>query len=385
MKKIPAKIEFGSGIPPMGPDHSGIDLNDAQLGDGEQKRLEKIIDAAGGSVACEEKEDGYRCQPHVDKKRVQLFTRNLNEFEPRCFPDIVDALQSLQVKKTILDAELKGTAAGYQGFNVMKKRAKYLGSIGEEKIQEYVASGEIESHPLELIVFDVLMYAGKPKIELPYAERRKIVEDIVARGNNTLLKHSSQQVFAAPELVHELYQSIMQKKGEGIVLKQPNLEYIPGDKSHWLKFKRFETLDLVVVGLLPAEKELKCPIDFGRALVASYNDMTQVYETIGVVNLARRNEATGKLFAEEVEVALQEKVSHSQYARVNLGKKTADVYIDPDNSIVLEVRAMNIDRNVKRDFSSGYSLRIAYVKTVREDKSPQQATTTAEIARLQSQ
>ena len=380
-----AKIEFGIGIPSMGPEHSGIDLNDARLGKEEQKRLEEVIQAAGGSVACEEKEDGYRCQPHISRKSVQLFTRNLHEFEPRCFPDIVALLQSLNVKSTILDAELKGVATGYQGFNVMKKRAKYKGNIGEEKIVQYAASGEIDAHPLELIVFDVLMYKGKPRIELPYADRRQIVEEVVAAGNTALLKHSDQQVFTDPECVHDFYQKIMKNKGEGIVMKQPNSTYIPGDKKHWLKFKRFETLDLVVVGLLPAERELKCSVDFGRALVASYNDQTQVYETVGVINLARRNEVTGKLFAEEVEDDLQGKLSHTKYASVNFGKKTADVYVDPDNSVVLEVRAMNIDRNTKNDFGAGYSLRIAYVKTVREDKSPQQATTTMQIAKLQSQ
>ena len=89
------KISFGNPIEPMGPYYSEADLNDLPVSQTSVALLESLINEAGGSLACELKEDGFRCQVHVDGQDVQLFTRGSGEFEGRCFPEIVQGLKEL--------------------------------------------------------------------------------------------------------------------------------------------------------------------------------------------------------------------------------------------------------------------------------------------------
>lgn len=381
-----ARVKFGVPILTMGPHYGEVDLNDALDNEG-KTALESIIEDAGGNIACEVKEDGFRCQSHIDDANIRLFTRGLGDFELRCFPDVVDSLRSLHLSGTILDAEVKGLKNSLEGYKAIQARARYAGRISDKKIAAYLDEGIVEKYPLEIVVFDVMMHNNKSRLSWPYSERRKIIEDIVIKGDNKIVRVSEQYMLSNPDQIVALYQHVKSKNGEGLVVKQPKLRYIPDDKSHWIKFKNFETFDLVVVGLLSADKKLSAKVDYGRALVACYNNKSKMYETICVVNLARNNGATSNLFAEDVLNAIADKFSREKCKSVVFGNKNACVYVNPIDSIVIEVSAMNIEHTIN-GFACGfngeksYSLRIPHVKAIRDDKSGRQATTTAQITQM---
>ncbi|MBI2667083.1 hypothetical protein HYX13_05725 [Candidatus Woesearchaeota archaeon] len=380
---------FRNPIEPMGPYYSEADLNDEPVSRESTAALEKLIQEAEGSLACELKEDGFRCQAHVDGKEVKLFTRGSGEFELRCFPEITEALQKLRLKKTIFDAELRGAASKYGGFKAMQARARYKGRISEKALKEYLQT-KPTAFPLQLVVFDVLMNKSIPLIGEANSCRRTVLEELISNNNTNDSNHTNGineviipasriLAYTPQEISHFYNQKVREEHYEGVVLKSPVLEYLPGDKTHWVKLKKFETLDLVVLGLSGGKG---AGVPFGQALVGTYHPKKKVYQTLGFVNLLRENPVTGKLFAEEI-YTLAGKTRTFHPKNVEVGSKKPEVYLTPH--LVVEVRAMNIDQGnyfaCSEEGKNFYSLRIAHIKCIREDKLPMQATTTEFVAK----
>lgn len=385
-------IIFGTAVESMGPKESPIDLEQPELYEKNRAGLAELIEAAGGTVVCEVKEDGNRCQSHVDtagrNKQTFLFTRGEQQLEPRCFPDIIDILNKLRLKQTILDGELKGLERGLAGLNVMHRRRRFAG-ISEKAIQTYIQDRVVEGNPLELVLFDVLMYKGKPTIELPYTERRKIVEDLTGK-EIPHFRASQKYLLSTPEEIMALYaQKVTEEKNEGLVVKQPGLIYIPHDKTHWVKLKKFETLDFVVVGLYKNTVAKRTKFKYSKLMVAAYDPRTQKYQTLGNVNPVITNEATENLFAQDIEQHLAPRdISESPPLNLDVGKKNPELYVRPEKSVVLEISFMNIgvtDHGKYACNNNGtyFSLREAKIKSIRDDKRPDQASTPEDVAAME--
>lgn len=373
-------IEFGKPFTPMGLTYSSIDLNSPA---DEQTKidLKKIIEESQGSVAIETKEDGYRCIAHVDGTEVLLFTRSGSRYNERCFPDIVKTLQSLEAKQTILDMELRGFGNRYDGFRAVQERAN--GLIGRT-VKGRTLEKRIElskQKPLRLVAFDLVMIDGESVEKAPLIERCALLEETAARGDKNI-KQAEQYFVNDPAQIIAFYKKVDSKGGEGIVIKQPRLEYLPGDDTHWIKLKRFESLDLVIVGIYQNK-------EFGvqQALVATYVPTQERYQTIGTINLARKNPSTGNTFAQDVQRKLRKIMRNKPIAHVDYGYCEPDSYVNPEKSIVIEIGAMEIQKS-KNDYACGsdgkqsYSLRIGHIRSIREDKMPRQATTTGKVAKL---
>ena len=356
----------------MGPYYSDADLNDKPISDDSILVLENLIGEGQGSLACELKEDGFRCQAHIDRNNVMLFSRGAT-YQVDCFPEIVNALQSLNLSQTIIDGELRGIQGKYAGFKDAQKRARYAGRIKEEKIKEYLET-EPSEHPLQFVAFDILMTSGVSLIGGRNDSRREILEELILQ--NEIVIPIERRIFnKSKEIITAYKQLILKEKYEGLVLKQPNSEYVPGDKTHWVKLKKFEPLDLVIIGISKgAENNV-------QALVASYNSEKNVYQSLGLINLSKNNPATNNLFENDVLELV--KFTESKPDNVEVGNRTPDKYVIP--SLVLEVRVMNYETG--KDFACSidgkakYSLRIAYIKSIRDDKRANQASTTEFVAK----
>lgn len=377
-------IQFGVPFDCMRLKYSDVDLNDKVVSDESIEALEKIIIDAGGSISAEIKEDGWRCLAHADKDDVLLYTREKNSLDTRCFPDVLSAVKSLGLKKTILDAELRGTAKGrMKALEAVEKRGRgKFGTVSDASLKKYFKEERIEKYPLTLFVFDLVMLDGVSCINEKYTKRRALIEQLIGKDNE--LRVSSMSLLRTPEDVITTYHfAVNKKKLEGIVLKQPNLPYILGDDKNWIKLKKFEPLDLVVVGLY---KNKETPY-YHQALVATRDSSTNLYQTLGVVSLIRKNHSTGNSFGTDIAEILSGNLSSEVPSSVVLGDRPADVYIAPEKSVVLEVRAMNIWSTSSTEYSCNYggkkySLRIAHVREIR-DKLPEQASSTELVAKLQ--
>jgi ATP-dependent DNA ligase len=111
----------------------------------------------------------------------------------------------------------------------------------------WIFDGEYIDKLKTYFVFDVVRTnKGDHKIE-PWYKRRKILDDTVgsfAPPGMTLVPYAS----TVQEKIW-LYEQTEKNGHEGVVFKNVFCGYIQADKTNWVKFKHFKTLDAVVIEL----------------------------------------------------------------------------------------------------------------------------------------
>lgn len=343
---------------------------------------QEVIQAHGTTFA-DVKYDGYRVQVHRNSK-VKLFTRSGQELNYACYPDIVSLVKHMP--EGIFDAEMVGEGnSSKETFHHVQQRFRKP-DMGVESVERYIASGIIQEVPLSLRLFDVLQFEKKNAIPLALSERRTLVERISEKG---IEPAETQQVGSVEELENVLAATFMQGK-EGRVCKDPASVYRSGKHGlDWIKLKRSEPLDLVVVGTYET-KLCENGLPFTAVLGATYNDRTGLYEPLSKVVVTKKG------FADELNKAIRPYLSKERPGSVvfseRLGQKSyaskvPTQFIDPEKSVVLEVSALNINfvdtwHSCGREGNKAYSLRMAAPVQVRYDKTPKQATSTSSIAKL---
>ena len=303
------------------------------------KNIKDSIEEMGYAL-CEIKYDGFRVQIHRIGDEIKVFTRRLDEIGD-AIPEIVEYIQKcLPNQDFIVEGEIIATKEGEPiSFQYILQRVRRKYEVERLRLEV----------PLTLYLFDVLYYE-KPLLDIPFEERRKILESISKRkiGKFGL----SKQVKVTPEYfehAEDLFELSIKKGHEGIMIKDPNAPYMPGIRGKkMLKFKAEpETLDLVIVGGT-----------YGRGrranLIGSYlmaaqdgegNLKTIAYTATGL------DDATLLELSNKVESLMTE-------------KKGRKVKAKPE--IILEVAFSEIVKSP--EYESGYSLRFPVVKRIRDDK-----------------
>lgn len=343
---------------------------------------EELMKAHGGRTYAEIKHDGYRIQVHKGRKRLKIFTRNGNELNYPCYPEITEIAKQLPV--CIIDAEMVGEGNHHKEvYDNVKSRFRRP-NIKEATMDRYIESGIIQSTPLSLRLFDTLRFERKGLLDLPFAERSAYTDSFDVHGL-TPVDHS---LVHGEENLENVVGNAFRQGHEGMVCKNPDSLYHPGGNGiDWVKFKRSESLDLVIVGFYMNESG-NAP--FTSVLCATYNPKTNQYETLGKIGATRNG------IANEIYAAVKGKTSNKAPKNVTFSEKLSResyrnhvpaMYINPEQSIVLEVSAMNLYRadnwqTCGLEDSKAFSMRIGYAKQLRQDKSSRQATTTDIVWKL---
>ncbi|MFO7927926.1 ATP-dependent DNA ligase LigA [Natronomonas sp.] len=298
-------------------------------------------------AAVETKFDGARVQVHYDGETVRLFSRNLEDVtEP--LPEVVRAVERGLSAPAILDGEVvaiddNGTPRPFQ--DVLRRfRRKYDIQAAREKVT------------VELRAFDCLHADGEDLLDAPLVDRRERLREGFDGGISSL------RVTDDPETIADLETSSLEAGHEGIMLKNPNSTYTPGNRGrNWLKRKPdVETLDVVVTGAEWGEGRRANLL--GTFLLSVRDD--GAYRTIGKV-------ATG-ITDEELEEL------HGRFEPYVRSETGTEVDIEP--ALVFEVGYEEIQRSPT--YSSGYALRFPRFVSVREDKDPADADSLERIERL---
>lgn len=328
---------------------------------------EDVMGHHGNHTLAELKYDGYRMQLHKKGTTTKAFTRNMNEVPLNVYPELAASISNLP--DCILDCELNG-GVGHSGFKQVKRRFRFK----PQDLEKYLKKVSTDI-PLELKVFDTLYMEGQWLNDLPLSERRTYVERI----EESRITPTQQWRVNEASRLETLFQQLASEKHEGLVCKNPGSFYVPGKRHNdWLKLKKFETLDLALLGVYMKDNKIM------QFLCGSYNEDTSSFETLTKVNARRDN--IGDRVAGMIE--LEEQRPSSVIISPNAKPaQLPDFYIKPDSSVVIEVMAMNIQRS-KNWHSCGlqdknaYSLRIAWAKQLREDKTPFQSTTTDRVIQM---
>jgi ATP-dependent DNA ligase len=175
----------------------------------------------------EPKIDGIRVIVEKRSKEIKLYSRNMRDWTKKFKPIINKLLEGIKYEYCILDGEMaviknkKFTSSNFIMKNNLAENEKYV----------YFAFDIIEIGNDNMMVNDIVTRKWHLSFGIKPNENLSLVPYTII--NNT-------------EDYENIYRKILDKGGEGIVLKNFN-PYMQGRSYNWLKKKPFETLDLTII------------------------------------------------------------------------------------------------------------------------------------------
>jgi ATP-dependent DNA ligase len=184
----------------------------------------------GDQWAYEPKFDGFRAIAFVDGQELTLQSRSGRPLL-RYFPEL-----SFPPGRYVLDGEIViDDADGGQDFDALQQRLHPAAS--RVKMLS-------EKTPAHYMAFDLLALEDESWLERPFSARRERLEALAGDGIElTPLTREPEQ--AEPWL----------RSGEGVVAKDLEAPYRPGERLGMVKIKRARTIDAVVMGYRPGKEE----------------------------------------------------------------------------------------------------------------------------------
>jgi DNA ligase 1 len=340
----------------------------------------EILTRLGGQCMAEYKYDGMRLQAHRTRDgHIELFTRRQERVSNQ-FPDVVELLQAgLGPREAILEGEVVAydAAAGeLRPFQeVMFRRRKY--GIAE-------AARDV---PVGLFCFELLYADGEDLTELSYLDRRARLAEAVTLSDR--LRLTTAHEVATPPALDTAFEQAVADGSEGLVCKStsPNAIYQAGARGWmWIKLKRdyrtelADTVDLVVVGAYAGRGRRRGT--YGAVLLAAYDPDTELYQTVGKCGTGFSDAELAGLPAK-----LEGLIRTQRPARVD-SRVPADVWFEP--SLVLEVLSAELTLSPNHTAgwgelkdNAGLAMRFPrFTGRWRDDKEPQDATTTQQLVEL---
>lgn len=203
----------------------------------------------------EVKWDGYRVALHIEPGRVRIFTRGGNDWTGR-FPSIAADAPNLGANTAIIDGEaVVLDEKGRSDFGLLQR------ALGRRPGVH--GPGEIL-----LFAFDLLFLDGRDLRRLPYAERRQLLENLLAGRDEAI--RLSEEVDADGA---EFFRVACELGLEGIVAKRRDAPYRSGRRPEWLKIKCVRRDTFLIVGYEPSS----VPGAVGRLLLAARKGGALVY------------------------------------------------------------------------------------------------------------
>lgn len=194
--------------------------------------------------------DGYRAIAGWNGKRVELYSRNDNDFSKRYAP-VTEALRGLS-KPCVLDGEI-----------VMVDTE---GKSHFELLQNYIRGAKGE---LQYQVFDLLWLDGNDVRELPLIERKALLKDLL-KGNE-VVRYSDHVVGEGIKF----FKSAEQAGLEGIMAKRCDSVYRTNYRSkQWLKIKTHKRQEVVIGGFTEPKGSRQ---HIGALLVGIYENDNFIY------------------------------------------------------------------------------------------------------------
>ena len=187
----------------------------------------------GDEWAYEPKYDGFRAVAFVDGDDVFLQSRNGRPLL-RYFPEL-----EFPKGRYVLDGELVILDGdGSEEFNALQARLH----PAESRVRMLA-----EQTPALFRAFDLLARDRGKLMAKPFSERRAALEKLIGKrkGSVELTPLTKSAEDAQPWL----------RGGEGVIAKQLDARYRPGERKGMVKIKRVRTLDCVVVGWRPGKEK----------------------------------------------------------------------------------------------------------------------------------
>ncbi len=180
---------------------------------------------SGDAWLHEAKWDGYRLIAQVAKGRARLWSRNEIEWTARA-PEIVAAIEALDLDDAVLDGELVAGAGRQEDFGLLQA------TLAGEK-----------NATLSYVLFDILQVDGVDLARSPQYQRKALLAEILKSPPDRLV-YSSHIVGRGDEALA----MALQRGLEGIISKRADAPYHAGRGDAWRKVKQRASEEYAVVG-----------------------------------------------------------------------------------------------------------------------------------------
>ncbi|KAH2317468.1 hypothetical protein KXW18_004000 [Aspergillus fumigatus] len=424
---IPAMLEHGLfNLPKVCKLQPGIPIK-PMLAKPTKSITEVLNRFEGKNFTCEYKYDGERAQIHYvapdvvhhypgakttlqkDSKGLSaIFSRNSEDLSKK-YPDVLAKLETWVkdgVKSFVLDCE---TVA----WDTVNKKVLPFQQLMTRKRKDVKA--EDVKVKVCIFAFDLLFLNGEPTVKKTLRERRELLHKSfeVVEGEFQFAQHGDTNDL---EEIQNLLDESVKASCEGLMVKMLDTEesgYEPSKRSrNWLKVffidayfypasdsadiyqvkKDYlagvgDSLDLVVLGAYYGRG--KRTSVYGAFLLAAYNSSTQTYETICNIGTGFSEALLEELYKELSPLTIDRPKPF--YSHSNVPKDQPDVWFEP--RLVWEVKTADLTLSPRYKAAAdefvgtagggkGVSLRFPRFIKSRDDKKPEQATTTRAVAEM---
>jgi bifunctional non-homologous end joining protein LigD len=213
----------------------------------------------GDGWGFEIKWDGVRALAHSDGEGgLRIDSRRGEDITAR-YPELSGLGDALAGHRAILDGEIVAFDEHERpSFQRLQLR---MGLTSEITIQR-----RVPQTPITYVAFDLLYLDGRPTIELPYVERRRLLEELALDGPHwqTPAHHVGEG--------EALLEAARARDLEGVVAKRLDSPYRPGRRSgEWIKVRNWRRQEFVIGGFMPGEGGRSGRVG---SLLVGYHDST---------------------------------------------------------------------------------------------------------------
>ncbi|WCJ41591.1 DNA ligase 1 [Euphorbia peplus] len=367
---LPKTCDFTPGVP-IGP----------MLAKAANKVSDIVEKFQGSEFACEYKYDGERAQIHfLENGSVEIYSRNAERNTSK-YPDVVAAITRLKkssVKSFVLDCEIVA-------YNRDEKRILPF-QVLTTRPRKNVVMSDIKINVC-IFAFDVLYLNGRALLQKQLQLRRQLLYDSFEEEVG-YFQFATAITSNDIEEIQKFLDAAVNASCEGLIIKTLNKDatYEPSKRSlNWLKLKKDymdnigDSLDLVPIAAFHGRgKRTGC---YGAFLLACYDSSKDEYQSICKIGTGFSDQ-----MLEERSNSLRSRVISKPKSYYRYGEKAEpDVWFEPCE--VWEVKAADLTISpvyhaavglVNPD--KGISLRFPRLMRVREDKSPEHATSSEQVA-----
>ena len=200
----------------------------------------EVPESDSGEWAYEVKWDGIRALGYARRGRWTMLSRRQEDVTAR-YPELAGIAEALANHNAILDGEVVALdAEGRPRFQLIQSRMGLSSPA--------VVKAKMAQQPVDYVIFDLLHVDGENVRDLPYLERRKLLEDLGLDG--TRWRTPAYRLDGGPDLL----EAARRQGLEGIVSKRTDSPYRPGKRTgEWIKTRVWQRQEFVIGGYIPGE------------------------------------------------------------------------------------------------------------------------------------
>ena len=213
--------------------------------------------------ALEMKWDGVRALAYIERGQVRLMSRTERDITV-AYPELAALGPATPHKQLLLDGEIVVFGdEGWPEFEALQPRMHVTSAA-----QAALLAGQT---PVTYLIFDLLQLDGRPLFDLPYADRRALLDELALAGPYWQTPPSFPgEDFSAVQGVS------LEHHMEGVVAKRLDSVYTPGIRTdHWRKIKNLRRQEAVVAGYKPGQGNRTGQV--GSLLIGVYDESGLIY------------------------------------------------------------------------------------------------------------